>query len=140
MKKLILLLFVVSNVAFGILGWKGNAHNADGYSSTPLVVSVTSDDFVVNQNGRSVLEVSSDSPTAVNRDVILTCPAQAGHRVTLNKTGTGAWRLQDDLALDGGCGGAVKLANNYTAAAAGDGTLSLISTSTDYLEVGRANN
>jgi len=139
MKILLAFYFIFSTACFGI-GWSGNALNADGYSSEPLIVSVIADNFVINQNGRSVLNMSSTSSVATQRDIILTCPKQAGHSVTLYKTGSGAWRLLDDLALDGACGGSVKLSSNYTAAAAGDGTLTLISTSTDYLEVGRSLN
>jgi len=141
--KILTILFLFWAIAlYAELGWqKDGSWNAKGFSSDPLIINVNTDDFVINQGRRAVLEIESDSPTAPSRDIILTCPPRAGLKTVLIKTGTGGWRLLDNLSLDGSCGGSVRLTANYTAAAAGSGTLTLISTSTgDLRETGRANN
>lgn len=131
-------LFLIPSLAFGAVGWSGNVWNADSFASGSIQVTATADDQIIDASDHSVLELSSDNAVAVNRDIILECPKRAGQSLTIYFSGGNAARLEDNKSLNGACGGTAKLGSNWTAAT--DGTLSLISTSTDYLEVGRTSN
>lgn len=138
MKHLLLSLVFGLTLNAAEIGWSGSTFRADSLVNAPLAVTVTVDGQVLASANRSVIELSSDSAVAVNRDFTLRCPNEAGHRITIYFTGLNAARLEDDVALDGSCAGAVRLSSNWTAATSA--TLTLVSTATDYLEVGRANN
>ena len=136
MSKILLILFLISKISFGILGWKGNTHNADGYSSEALTKMLTQDLpdplAVVNANGRTIINLSSDTLVAINRDWTFECPLTT-HLVVVYFTGTGAARLQNGVALNGACGGTVILSGPWTAVVSG--TRLFVSDGTNYLEV-----
>lgn len=136
MKHFLLLLFVTSFSAFGVVGWKGNAIEADAVGRVVKDEEVTADDQLVGVRKQSLVKLTSDSATATDRTVRLTVGEIRGQSLQLFFTGGNAIEILDDQAIP--TAGNIKLSANWTPDAFD--TLNLFWTGNHWLEVSRSTN
>ena len=136
--KIILLVLFITPLLFGANGWRGGTWGVDQLEVSQTTLSVDVDDKIVSDSASSSLIIlDSDNANPVNRDLILQSPSMAGQMLVLMNNGNGGVRITDNASVNGGAG-SVKLSSNWSSAT--ESTLTLFSTSTDWVEIARSLN
>lgn len=100
-------------------------------------VNLTADNQVITVGNRSFIRITSDSATATDRTFVLTQGTRNGHILVLQwNDATNLGELVDDAANNGG--GNIRLSATWLPTQYD--TLTLISTGTDWIEIGRSTN